>query len=417
MPILLSVQELEPGMFLSPSVVNDYNVLLPGGRRLSTNDIAALQRRYPDMMVQVGNPVLDDFVEFQDDTRDIEVSREVRQRIKASTQKISESIRNGTDLKAENIAGIQRLLEEVMTYLRDNPVSLAILEQTSQSHEGFQEHSANVFYLCLVMGNTIRNYIKTERERLSAAKTLDNALDMTPLAMASFFFDIGMIGLENLMNQEEPLTPEDVEKIRRHPLTALEMLPDNFPPMALLAIRQHHENMDGTGYPDGIPGSRINIFSRILRTADAFCAATAHRAYRKAKSPVRTLYEMLYSNFRHHYDPVVLKVLANIMKPFPIGAKIHFSNGQTGVVVRQNPKNPFQPEVVMAFDELGDAIPQESLQPTFIPQQQKDLRMETYCDEDISYANDIQFSSLQESREDLLQLEYASEELFDLMYP
>ena len=417
MPILLNVSQLEPGMFLSRNIVNDFSVLLPCGRRLNEHDIAALRRRYPDLMVQVGDPVLDEFAEFQDDTHDIEVSREVRGKIKNAAQKVTDSIRAGVDLKSDNVSGIQDMVQDIMSYLQDNPVTMAALDQVSEGNDALQQHSANVFYLCLLMGNTLRNYIKKERERLSAAKSLNNAMDLTPLGLAAFFFDLGMVPLQSLVDKEEPLTYEEIQRIKAHPLAALEILPPSFNPMARLAIRQHHENMDGTGYPGEVEGKKINIFARILRIADAYSAATAKRAHREAKTPIRALYEMLYSNYRSCYDPILLKVFAGIQRPLPVGAKIHFEDGRPGVLVRHSPHSPFHPEIIMAFDELGDAIPKEELQPPFLLQDHPDRLVREFAGEDISYLNGLDPEGLTASENDILDLEHHEDEVFDLMYP
>ena len=241
-------------MFLSRNTVKDYHVLLPIGRRFTNDDINVLSRRFPDMTVQVGDPVLDDAVEFQDDMLYIEVPKEIHHHIKNATQKVSESFRAGINLRTENIAGIKAVIDEMMQYLQSNPVTFAILEKAGQLDQFIQKHAANVFYLSLVIGNTIRNYVKTERERLSAAKSLSltQGMNMKPLATAAFFVDTGMLPLESLYRKHDPLSVEEIDQIKQHPTVAAEMLPHNVPAMAKLAIRCHHENMDGSGYPDGM---------------------------------------------------------------------------------------------------------------------------------------------------------------------
>ena len=171
MPIMLRVEELEPGMVLANSVMNEFCVLLAHGRKLNEFDIRALERKLPEVMVQVVDPVLDEMVDFQNDSHDREVSLEVRRNIGTVTKKVSQQVRMGVALDADNVAGMQKVIEEMMAYLQDNPVTMAVIEQSGDWNDYLQEHSANVFYLSLVIGNTLRNYVKQERERLSAAKT------------------------------------------------------------------------------------------------------------------------------------------------------------------------------------------------------------------------------------------------------
>ena len=76
MPILLKVDDLEPGMVLANNIYNEFSVLLPHGRKLTEYDISALARKMPDKMIQVIDPVLDKMVEFEDNQHDQEVSTE-----------------------------------------------------------------------------------------------------------------------------------------------------------------------------------------------------------------------------------------------------------------------------------------------------------------------------------------------------
>lgn len=424
MPVLLTVDQLEPGMVLARNVVNDYSTLLPYGKRLTESDIQGLKRRMPETMVQIGDPVLDEQVEFEDDSHDRDVSQEVRGKMKEVTQKVSQNLRNATSLSEENIKGMQKVIDEMMQYLQDNPVTIAVIEQMSGADNYLQEHSSNVFYLSLVIGNTLRNYIKRERERLSAAKVVKNALNITPLGTAAMCCDIGMIPIEKLFRKKEPLTREEIDLIRAHPITGTEMLPDSIDPMVKLTVRCHHENMDGTGYPLGLAGDRITIFSRILRVADAYNAAIAQKVYSKAKSPIAALHEMLTEPYKRYYDPTILKVFASIVQPFPIGAKITLNTDETAVVVGHNPRNPFKPKIIIAFDEFGDPLTKDQLEKPFLLSDREDLHMVSFGKQDLSFLKTVPINLSTADMEnpgidpDDYQIDLSvPEELFDLIYP
>ena len=122
-----------------------------------------------------------------------------------------------------------------------------------------------------------------------------------------------------------------------------------------------------------------------IRSADAFDAATSPRIYKKAKSVVRVLWEMVDGPTRAHFDPVITKVLSHMLHPFPVGAKLKLSNGMTAVVVRRNRKAPFRPLVVIAFDRTGQRLPKERLKPPINLQEHEDLTIVSYNGEDLSY--------------------------------
>lgn len=357
MPILVKVQELEPGMSLAGNLMNQYSMLLPANHVIGDKDIASLNRLLPDAMVSIKNPLLDNAVEFQDDSKDHAVSRKARQGVSKVAARVSQQVRNGVTLDGKSVAGLHDTVSELTDYILTNPVANAVIEKSVGWDDYLQEHSANVFYLSILIGNTIKNYIKRERERLTAAKTVKNAMDLIPLGTAAMLHDIGMVPLCELYKKSGPLTPEEIAAVKQHPNTGADLLPEQMDPMVKLVIRTHHENCDGSGYPQGLPGNKINIFAKIIRVADAYSSAICDKIYQKARQPAIVLHEMLNTSINRFYDPVIMKVFTGIVQPFPIGAKLLLNNGKWGVVVRYNEKKPFNPYIVVAYDEFGDPEP------------------------------------------------------------
>lgn len=365
MPIILHVDELEPGMRLFQSIMRDLQIILPAGKVLEEWEVNSLRRRFPHLMVRIGDPVLDAMVEFEDDSRQQDVAVAVQRRIGRLMVNVREKLGTQTALDSADVAGLQHAINEVMQYLAENPVSAAMLLHTSEWGSYLQEHSANVFYLSLLMGNAIRDYVFRERGRTTHARnmSLRYGMNLTPLALGCLFHDIGMIPIEHLLSQEEPLGPEDRELIRQHPLTGANMLPEGMDAVARMIVRTHHENYDGSGYPAGIPCEKLHIFSRIIRVADAYDAGTSHRVYRRAKSAARVMWEMSQGPYHALFDPTVTKIMLALIQPFPIGAKVRLEDGTFAVVVRHNRRQPFRPTIVVAFDEHGVRLPKRDLRP------------------------------------------------------
>lgn len=106
--------------------------------------------------------------------------------------------------------------------------------------------------------------------------------DVEMLEWAGLLHDVGKIGIsEEILNKPGRLTPEEFEIMKRHPLMSHEVLR----PVASLApilegVKYHHENHDGSGYPDGLSGAAIPLFARIIHVVDIFDALTSTRSYR-----------------------------------------------------------------------------------------------------------------------------------------
>ncbi|MFO0970419.1 MAG: response regulator [Gemmataceae bacterium] len=127
------------------------------------------------------------------------------------------------------------------------------------------------------------------------------------LSLAAKLHDIGKVGLsEAILNKAEPLTPEEYDRVKEHPILAERILsPIIRNADTLAAIRGHHERYDGLGYPDGLSGEEIPVLARILTIADCFDALTSNRAYRAALAPEEAL-RLLEEGRGAAFDPFLV---------------------------------------------------------------------------------------------------------------
>jgi len=111
-----------------------------------------------------------------------------------------------------------------------------------------------------------------------------DARQISTLTKGAFFHDFGKIAVrDNVLLKPGPLTAEEFEHIRIHPVKGYELLKDlKSMQEALPLVRHHHEKLDGSGYPDGISGNSIPASVRIVSITDIYDALTTDRPYRKA---------------------------------------------------------------------------------------------------------------------------------------
>jgi HD-GYP domain-containing protein (c-di-GMP phosphodiesterase class II) len=133
-------------------------------------------------------------------------------------------------------------------------------------------------------------------------------------ASAALLHDVGKIYEEfaPLLRKEGKLTPDERMLMQRHPARSAELAATSaeFRGPVELAIRHHHENYDGTGYPDGVSGRAIPIAARIIMVADTLDAMTTDRPYRKALSFERTM-EEFHKFSGKQFDPVLVDIVAS----------------------------------------------------------------------------------------------------------
>lgn len=135
------------------------------------------------------------------------------------------------------------------------------------------------------------------------------------LKYGAFLHDIGKIEISReILNKPGGLTVEEWEIIKQHPVWGAEIIK----PIASLGaqhpiIRHHHENYDGTGYPDGLSGRNIPEGARILRIADSFDAMTTQRSYRPARTRWEAIEEMKHGA-GSCFDPEMVEVFVRLIE-------------------------------------------------------------------------------------------------------
>jgi len=120
--------------------------------------------------------------------------------------------------------------------------------------------------------------------------------DLTRIEAAGYLHDIGKIGVpDSILNKEGPLTDEEFDMIKQHPVKAAEILGHiNLPWGDVVpGVRGHHERYDGRGYPDSIAGEDISRDARIIAVADSFDAMTSDRPYRKGLDRTTAITELV----------------------------------------------------------------------------------------------------------------------------
>lgn len=148
---------------------------------------------------------------------------------------------------------------------------------------------------------------------LGEAAGLDSRA-LETLELAGMLHDVGKVAVHShILTKPGPLTPEEFDSIRQHPENGYAMLrgiPFLEEPAQL--IRQHHERMDGTGYPFGLAGGEILLGARILSIADAYDAMTSARAYRRTPLSAEEAIAQLEAGAGTQFDPLLVGVMRQL---------------------------------------------------------------------------------------------------------
>ena len=134
-----------------------------------------------------------------------------------------------------------------------------------------------------------------------------DASELQAIEAAALLHDTGKIAVpEHILNKPGRLTPAEFDKMKRHPAIGADILSSiEFPYPVVPIVRHHHENWDGTGYPDGLRGDQIPIGARILAVIDCFDALTSDRPYRRRMTDAEAI-AIVRDRRGSMYDPAIV---------------------------------------------------------------------------------------------------------------
>ena len=116
---------------------------------------------------------------------------------------------------------------------------------------------------------------------------------------------------------------------------------------------QHHERLDGTGYPLGIRGDQIHDIARVLAVADSFCAAIAPRPHRAAQRPHAALVDVSKQAVAGALDRDAAMALIRVVGVFPVGASVALDTGDAAVVISNKADAPDRPTLRLLGTAAG----------------------------------------------------------------
>ena len=185
------------------------------------------------------------------------------------------------------------------------------------------------------------------------------------VGVGSLLMDIGKIKIpSSVLNKKEPLTPIEIDSIRKHPVIGYQLIKDSteIDDIAKRIVLMHHERVDGRGYPLGVTGDKIDVYVKIASICDAFDAMTTERPYRPPL-PIRVAIEEILKEAGTKFDPeVALRFAVEVSKVYKIqsplseNSVVQLSTGEIGIVLRLHSDYDMMPEVLIVLDTFGNPL-------------------------------------------------------------
>lgn len=244
-----------------------------------------------------------------------------------------EDIRLGRPVGLEHIAP---LTEELVDSVFRNQDALMAFSRVRRVGRYQLEHAVNVATLMIAFART-----------LDLKKSV-----IEDIAIGALLHDIGKTLLPaSILNKPGALADDEFAAMRKHVADGFLIASEipGIPKIALAIIAEHHERIDGSGYPNRRMGDEITRYGQMAAIVDVYDAITSDRVYSKALEPHDALRKLLEWS-SHHFNPDLVQQFIRCVGIYPVGTLVRLHSGRLGVVVESGRKSSLHPTVRIVMD-------------------------------------------------------------------
>ncbi|WP_347320593.1 HD domain-containing phosphohydrolase [Rossellomorea sp. RS05] len=236
-----------------------------------------------------------------------------------------------------NSSRIYTLTESLFVKFSQNPTTNALLKQLKKHDYYTYLHSVDVF----ILGSLIATHLD-----------LDNLEEFT---LGCLLHDVGKLQVPStILSKPSSLTDDEKTTIQRHPLDG-SLLLSGYSSLVQNLANEHHEKLDGSGYPNKLTGQRIILEAQILSILDIYSALTSNRSYHKSFSVPLAL-EMMASNTNEINENYLME-LCTLLEIYPLYSTVQLSSGVRAKVVDIDDKIPSFPVMLDTKKVIVHSLP------------------------------------------------------------
>ncbi|TYP71195.1 HD-GYP domain-containing protein [Paenibacillus methanolicus] len=337
---LLSITQCAPGMRLAKKIYSEEGLVLLAEHVELTAKLIDRLSDHGVHFIYIEDPRTADLV-----VPDM-ISDETRHKALGTIRKQFQSLMNGANQKNGPYPYISKPFRDVMNLVLDDLLSqqhaLIMLMNMGVVDDYLFQHSLNVCVYSTMLG-------------IASGYTRD---ELMTLGLGAMLHDVGKTQISmGVLKKPGSLSRDEYEEMKRHAERGYLLLKDepNIPLLAAHCAFQHHERLNGSGYPRGIAGDQIHEYAKWIGLVDSYDAMTTTRVYRDPMLPHEAM-EGLYAGSGTLYEQRMLQVFRDHVAIYPIGVTVKLGTGEAGVVAKLNPLVPHRPTIRILYDRDGQPI-------------------------------------------------------------
>ena len=234
-----------------------------------------------------------------------------------------------------DITPLAAVAEEMVDTMFTHGDAMLCLARIRAKDAYLMEHSMNVAILLANFGR----YLGLERNVLKE------------LTLGGLLHDVGKIMTpDEVLNKPGKLTDEEFGVMRQHVVHSYDILSNTagITPTMLEVAANHHERLDGTGYPQRLKGEQLSLYTRMSGIVDVYDAVTADRVYKQGMQPTQA-FRVLLKGINQHFDAELVTKFIKCMGVYPVGTLVQLSNQRLAVVMQRNEQQPLKPMVKVIY--------------------------------------------------------------------
>lgn len=234
-----------------------------------------------------------------------------------------------------DVSLLNQVSNEIVDSVLRNSNAMAILSRLKDKDGYNWRHMIN----CTILMSVFAKYLGIKNEQIQQ------------LALGAMLHDVGHTKLpQGIINKTENLNELEFKALKKHVVQSLGLVKgeSGISPLVMDMILNHHERVDGSGYPRGLSGSKISKPARMMAIVDVYDAMTSERPHQNGEEPIHVLRYLLAN--KHQFDAQLVQKFIKCLGVHPVGTIVRLTNDRLALVLEGNKKSPMKPKVKVFYN-------------------------------------------------------------------